>query len=386
MVVLLIKIILSLFLAVCSIFLSIDASALDVSAKSAALIETSSKEILYGKNENDKLPMASTTKIMTSLLTLESGIKNDAIIVNEDMLKVEGTSMGLLPGDSVALKDLVYGMLLASGNDAANVAAITVGGGDLEKFALLMNERAQQIGMKNTNFVTPSGLDEEGHYSTAYDMAILGATAISNPEFRSICSSKSVRISYGNPPYLRTLTNHNRLLNTYDSAIGIKTGFTKKSGRCLVSAAEKDGVTLVAVTLNAPNDWADHIKMFDYGFSQYKSVDLDSDLSNVFLNVVGAKDCKVALQCASQPQVTLKIAQSEQVVRIIELSHFEYAPINQGKIVGKASYYIEDELVCETPIITAQAVDSNIKILENKQPIKKEKKSFIKNFFEKFKK
>ena len=380
-----IKIILSFFLAVCSIFLSIDSSALDVSAKSAALIEASNKEILYGKNENDKLPMASTTKIMTSLLTLESGIKNDGILVTEDMLKVEGTSMGLLPGDTVAVKDLVYGMLLASGNDAANVAAITVGG-DLEEFALLMNERAQQIGMKNTNFVTPSGLDEEGHYSTAYDMALLGAKAISNPEFRAICCSKSVRISYGNPPYLRTLTNHNRLLKTYDSAIGIKTGFTKKSGRCLVSAAEKDGVTLVAVTLKASNDWADHIKMFEYGFSQYKSVALDSDLSNVFLDVVGAKDCKVALQCATQPQVTLKISQGEQVIRIIELSHFEYAPINLGKIVGKASYYIEDELVCETPIITAQAVDSNIKTLENKQLIKKEKKSFIKNFFEKFKK
>jgi len=379
----LIKIILSLFVAVCSIFLTIDASALDVSAKSAALIEVSSRELVYGMNENEKLPMASTTKIMTSLLTLESGIKNDTIITTEDMLKVEGTSMGLLPGDTVSVKDLVYGMLLASGNDAANVAAMTVGG-DLQKFSQLMNARAQQIGMKHTNFVTPSGLDEEGHYSTAYDMALLGAEAISNPAFRSICCSENALLSYGNPPYPRTLTNHNRLLKTYDPAIGIKTGFTKKSGRCLVSAAEKDGVTLVAVTLNAPNDWDDHIKMFEYGFSQYKSVALDADLSNIFLDVVGAKDDKVALQCATQPQMTLKTSESEQVVRIIELSHFEYAPIEQGKVVGTVSYYIEDDLVCETQIVTAQSVESNT--VEKKKPVEIEKKSFIERFIEKFKK
>ena len=383
MVVLLIKILLSLIFAICGVFFTIDASALDVSAKSAALIEVSSKELIYGKNENEKLPMASTTKIMTALLTLESGVKNDTIITTKDMLKVEGTSMGLLPGDIVSTKDLVYGMLLASGNDAANVAAITAGG-DLQSFAVLMNERAKQIGMSSTNFVTPSGLDAENHYSTAYDMALLGAQAILNPEFRAICSTKSARLCYGNPPYMRTLKNHNRLLSSYEYAIGIKTGFTKKSGRCLVSAAQKDGVILVAVTLKAPNDWQDHIKMFEYGFSQYENVILDDDLSTVSLDVVGAQDNMITLKCSNKPQIALKSPSNVQITRKIELSQFEYAPIKQGKVVGKALYYNEDKLVFETPIVTQQAVDLKI---EEKQIIVVEKeKSWFKRFFGKFKK
>ncbi len=131
-----------------------------------------------------------------------------------------------------------------------------------------MNERAQQIGMEQTNFVTPSGLDAQDHYSTAYDMALLAREAIRNEDFLSICSQTKITTEYGNPPYKRTLTNHNRLLSLYEGAIGVKTGFTKKAGRCLVSAAQRDGVTLICVTLNAPDDWNDHSALFDYGFSQ----------------------------------------------------------------------------------------------------------------------
>ena len=209
-------------------------------ARAWVLMDADSGRILAGKDADTAYPMASTTKIMTSLLAAQSGKLHDEITVSKEMILVEGTSMGLLPGDSVSLYELIYGMLLPSGNDAANVTAYYLGG-NVENFVKKMNAKAKEIGMENTNFVTPSGLDDEMHYSTAYDMALLGRYAVGDPVFRSVCSSKKASLSYGNPPYKRTLYNHNRLLESYKYALGIKTGFTKKSGRCLVSYAEKDG-------------------------------------------------------------------------------------------------------------------------------------------------
>ena len=260
----------------------------DVSASCAALMVAETGELIYGKNEHDRRSMASTTKIMTSLLAIEALTPQRKITVSADMLNIEGTSMGLLPGDTVTLEGLVYGMLLQSGNDAANVTAITLGG-NVENFVSMMNKRAGEIGMNDTHFETPSGLDSKEHYSTAYDMALLGCTAIKNPEFAAVCSQKSAVVCYGNPPYRRTLTNHNRLLRIYDDAVGIKTGFTKKSGRCLVSAARRDGVTLVAVTLNAPDDWNDHSKMLEYGFSVVERHEADTDMSAVSLKMRAGK-------------------------------------------------------------------------------------------------
>ena len=374
------KIAITLLIVMISILLSFSVEALDVSARSAVLIEAESKDVIYEKNCHQKLPMASTTKIMTSLLTLESGALNQKVVPTKEMLMVEGTSMGLLPGDTVTVKGLVYGMLLSSGNDAANVAALKVGG-SLENFSRLMNKRAKQIGMMDTNFVTPSGLDAPGHHSTAYDMALLGAEAINNVEFRSICSARSARISYGNPPYQRTLSNHNSLLKKYPYAIGIKTGYTKKSKRCLVSAAEKDGVTLVAVTLNAPNDWDDHEKMFEYGFSQYKSVLLDNDVSDLSIKVIGSVTKSVPVQCNDEPQITIKGDDNPEIVKRVELRKFEYAPISQCEVVGTIKYFIGDKLMCESPIVTAESAESNTIVKEVKP-----KRHIIRDFFEKFKK
>ncbi|MBQ4100232.1 MAG: D-alanyl-D-alanine carboxypeptidase, partial [Oscillospiraceae bacterium] len=209
--------------------------AVGVSANSAVLIEMQTGKVLYEKNAHQKLSMASTTKIMTALLTLESQNLDTYFTVNPKVIQVEGTSMGLLEGDQVTLRALAYGMLLASGNDAANSAAVAVGG-SIDAFVAMMNERAKLLGMKNTSFKTPSGLDDDGHYSTAYDMALLASAALSNPDFVEICSKETAKIKYGNPPYDRWLKNHNKLLTGYDGTISVKTGFTKKSGRCLVSA------------------------------------------------------------------------------------------------------------------------------------------------------
>ena len=239
-----------------------------LSAKAAILIDAQTGTVIAEKNEKQRLPMASTTKIMSALLLLESGGLDTPFRVDNEAIMVEGSSMGLCEDDIVTKRALCYGMLLPSGNDAANQTAVTLAG-STEKFAEMMNQRAEKIGLKDTNFVTPSGLHNENHYSTAYDMAMLTREALRNDDFREICGTKRAKLKFGNPPYERWLVNTNKLLTMYDCCIGVKTGFTDEAGRCLVSAAEKNGVTLICVTLNASDDWNDHKKMYDYGFSVF---------------------------------------------------------------------------------------------------------------------
>lgn len=322
-----------------------------VSAESAVLICADNGEILFSRNADRQLSMASTTKIMTSLIALEASIPDKEIVVTKEMVSVEGTSMGLIPGDSVSMEELVYGMLLQSGNDAANTVAYVIGGSQ-EGFAKLMNDRAAEIGMDNTNFVTASGLDDENHYSTAYDMALLACECIDNPEFLDICSQKKAKLTYGNPPYARTLTNHNKLLWKYSDTIGIKTGFTKKSGRCLVSAAKRNGVTLVAVTLNAPDDWNDHISMYEYGFSELKGTLIECDLSSISLIVAGGDKPSVTVRLAYTPEW---ISGEECKCRII-MKPFEYAPVPKDSVVGEAVFYSEHGVIDEVPLLAADSV------------------------------
>lgn len=335
-----------------------DAS-IGVSAEAAVLMCADNGEVIYALNEHKQLSMASTTKIMTSLLLLEEKTPFREVKVTKQMASIEGTSMGLLPGDTVNFDALAHGMLLASGNDAANTAALVIGG-SAENFAVMMNRRADEIGMENTNFVTASGLDDEEHYSTAYDMALLAVEALENPEFRNICSKKNATLFYGNPPYSRTLTNHNRLLWSYSHTIGVKTGFTKKSGRCLVSAAERDGITLVAVTLNDRDDWNDHINMFEYGFSQVRKSDVSPDLSSVSLAVVGSDVPCVGVTVDSVPAIVSDFPVECKVY----LRQFEYAPVNSGDCVGYVEYVSNGNVCGQSVILAAQ--DALVK--ETKEP------------------
>ena len=323
-----------------------------VSAQAAALMVLGSGELLYEKNAHTRRSMASTTKIMTALLALEAQTPQRELTVTDAMLRVEGTAMGLAAGDSVTLSGLAYGMLLSSGNDAANCVAFALGG-DLPGFAAMMNRRAAQIGMKNSNFVTPSGLDAPEHYSTAYDMALLGCAALENVQFAKICASQSARVRFGNPPQLYTLYNHNRLLRSYAGSVGIKTGFTKKSGRCLVSAAERDGVTLVAVTLNAPNDWEDHRKLLDYGFARIQRIAPENALDGLRLPIAGSDKQSVPLESGIPPFWSAANPPAE-VQTEIRLRPFEYAPLPKGKIVGELRYFAKGKLLCAVPIVTAE--------------------------------
>lgn len=328
----------------------------EVSADSAILMTADTGMILVEKNAFEERPIASTTKIMTAMLALEYPALDEWFTVDENAIQVEGSSMGLRPGDQVTMRGLVYGMLLSSGNDAANAAAVKISG-SIPAFVDKMNAKAQELGMKHTHFATPSGLDKgEEHYSTAYDMALLAKEALKNPDFVQICSSKTAQVEYGNPPYKRWLKNHNRLLKEYPGAIGVKTGFTKKAGRCLVSAAERDGVRLIAVVLNAPNDWSDSKALLDYGFSSVSDVKLDVDFSQSSIHVVGGAkgDCQV--QAQDSFSVSLPIDKESDIVRKVYLDPFYYAPIEMGEEVGYATYQLNGEIIYSIPLYAAENV------------------------------
>ncbi len=243
-----------------------------IAARAAVVVEYETGQVIYEKNSDMKLPMASTTKIMTTLLTLESGDIDEWFTVDSEAIKVEGSSMGLTEGKVVTKRILCYGMMLPSGNDAANASAVAVAG-SIEAFVDLMNKKAENFGLLDTHFVTPSGLDDytDEHYSTALDMANLTRLALSDETFREICGTGSICLESGNGESF-WLSNSNKLLSSCDGVIGVKTGFTDKAGRCLVSACERDGVTLICVTLSDPNDWYDHTNLYDYCFSMVGAV------------------------------------------------------------------------------------------------------------------
>ena len=327
-----------------------------VSAKAAIVIAADTLEVLYEKSANQKLPMASTTKIMTALLLAEQPDLSKTVKTTKQMGTVEGSSMGLLEGDTVSYRDLLYGMLLASGNDAANTTAYVLAG-SVQGFAKMMNEKAAELGMKNTSFVTPSGLDDENHYTTAYDLALLTAAALKNSAFRTACSSKSAVLYYGNPPYRRTLTNHNKLLGNYEGIIGVKTGFTKKSGRCLVTAAEGEGKRVIAVTLNDPDDWNDHRKLLDYGLEKTVVTEFKNyDVTDVMPIVCGSADL-VRVKC-EQAKICTAVGTENEIKRKIILPKFIYAPISAGEKVGEIEYYFKDTLVKTSDIFSVADVES----------------------------
>ena len=329
-----------------------------VSAKAAIVYCADNGKVLFAKNEAEKLSMASTTKIMTAMLTLEAAqADNREVTITQEMVAVEGSSMGLKPGNVVTLETLARGMLLSSGNDAANAAALTLAGSQ-EEFAAMMNEKAAQIGMTNTHYVTPSGLDDDDHYTTAYDMALLAAYAMEFPIFQEIASQRSMQVEFINPPMKVTLSNHNRLLSMYEGCIGVKTGFTKKSGRCLVSCAERDGVRLIAVTLNAPDDWNDHQNMLNYGFSQVKSVTLDNTMETLSLPLVGGVSQEVAVSGSTVEKVTVGIHDVDRIQKVIELPRFAYAPVRNGQLVGKVRYLLDGEEIASSGLMVQQDVDA----------------------------
>ena len=244
--------------------------AISTSARSAILMDTNSNRILYEKNINEVRSVASISKIMTAILAIESGKMTKEVTIGNEIDSSYGSGIYLQHGEKLKLEDLVYGLMLRSGNDAALAIAKYIGG-SVDKFVELMNKKANEIGMRNTTFNNPSGLDQDkGNYSTAYDMAILTSYAMKNKEYRKITGTKKYTLKTNKNVY--SWINKNKLLKLYKYTTGGKTGFTEKARRTLVSTAKKDNMNLVVVTLNDGNDWKDHENLFEYGFNNYKTI------------------------------------------------------------------------------------------------------------------
>lgn len=333
------------------------AQEVSVAAQSAALLCVDTGEFLFLKNSEQKLPMASTTKIMTALLTLESAADNDKVVTFKKEMIAEGSSMGLKFGYKLRLSDLATGMMTVSGNDSANAAAIAISG-SLDKFAELMNKKAAALNLSNTSFVTPSGLDDENHYSTACDMAHLMEYAMQNEDFAALVRQKSAKVDFEYPEDLSvTYTNHNRLLSLYEYCTGGKTGYTKRAGRCLVTAAERDGKHLIAVTLNSGDDWNDHIKMYNYGFSCLETLHYDDTAYHTSVPVVGGVCDDVKVGAYSSFDCVVKREDKDKIEREVCLPQFVYSPINSGDTVGRIVYKLDGEVIASNDLIAEQSCD-----------------------------
>ncbi len=344
-----------------------------VSAEAAIVIESSTGRVIHNKNAHKRLPMASTTKIMTAICAIENTNPDTLITVNDAAVGIEGSSVYLARGEKITIKDLIYAMMLNSGNDAATALAYEVSG-SVESFAELMNKTARSIGAKDTHFTNPSGLYEEDHYTTAQDLAMISAYALKNPLFARIVSTREKTITNGEKDYPRKLRNHNRLLSSYDGCIGVKTGYTKKCGRCLVSCASRDGVKLICVSLNAPNDWQDHTLLLDYGFSKCKSIVIanqDDYCRTISVGKYNPQKVKVNFKDA------LIFVSEEGKTNDVSISYYFKdnltLPITEGESVGKACLYVGGILCSQSELVCAQ------------NAIYVEEKSFYKTFFANFK-
>lgn len=339
-----------------------------VSAQTYVLYCVNDGKIYCANNENKKMKPASTTKIITSLIALEYANANNKNVEFTKEMLAEGSSMYLGIGDEVKLSDLAAGMMMASGNDAANATAISISG-SFEKFAELMNTKAKQIGMKNTHFVTPSGLDDENHYSTAYDMSLLMAYALENEDFAKLTAQKSATVDFIKPNDKRTTyANHNRLLSLYSNCVGGKTGYTMAAGRCLVSAATKDGLTFVCTTMNDRNDWNDHIALYEYAFENYACIDCDDSEFYIDVPCVGGDKDVVTLVGAKGESKVVPSKDKNNVKKYIYVKNFYYAPFNSGDELGKIEYILNGKVVAKIPLT---ACENNNYIIKNKSIITK---------------
>jgi serine-type D-Ala-D-Ala carboxypeptidase (penicillin-binding protein 5/6) len=323
-----------------------------VSAQSAILMEQDSGRVIFEKDAYTQRRIASITKIMTAILAIESGKLDKTVTVSSTAIRTEGSSIYLQEGEKIKLEDLVYGLMLRSGNDAAVAIAETVGG-SLDGFVYLMNQKAEEIGMKNTHFANPHGLDDhKDHYSSAYDMALLTRYAMNNDTYKKIAGTESYRSESSNDKWDRVWKNKNKLLTSlYEYSTGGKTGYTKRAKRTLVSTAEKDGVSYIAVTLNDPDDWDDHINLFETAFKQYKMVQV---LEEGKIKAVKDKfyKNKIYLKSAVEFPVTKKEEDLFKVEYKLTKVKEDWQRNQEDvpEIVGEAKIYLDDKLLDSVPI------------------------------------
>ena len=326
--------------------------AIGTSAQSAILIEQGSGRVLYESNADEERLIASITKIMTAVVAIEHGdLSKTYKVTSRDL--AEGSSMYLQVDEELTLEELLYGLMLVSGNDAALAVAHCVSG-EVEDFVACMNDTARSLGMEHSSFANPNGLDAEGHYSSARDMAKLTAYALENETFRRIVSTEHITIGE------RYLKNHNKLLSLCEGCIGVKTGFTKAAGRTLVTAAQCDGMSLVCVTLKDGNDWNDHMALFDFGFGTYRMetpVTMGQRLAQTL--VCGGE--KSAVMLAAQRALSYPVTGEEKLTVKVTAPTSVAAPITAGQVLGTVSAYLNGEEVASVNLVAMEG----IALLEN---------------------
>ena len=341
-----------IFCAVLAVILALPAGAASpsLSARSAVLM-TAEGDVLYEKSADEQMPMASTTKIMTCLLAAETLDLQQIVTVTDKSAGTEGSSLYLKAGDRVSVEDLIYGAMLRSANDAASALAVYAAGSE-EAFADMMNEKAGGLGMESTHFTNPHGLPGDEHYTTARDFALLAAYAMQNETFARIAGTKEYVVTV-NGSEKKPVKNHNRLLFSYDGACGVKTGFTKDSGRCLVSCAKRDGVTLVCVTLDAPDDWEDHRTLLDLGFDMCSNKTLcEAGEIEKSYHVFGAG----YVRAVNSESIAATVRKGDGTSYVFYGDRFPALPIYKGDPIGKVRAVSGGRTAGEADMVAAEDV------------------------------
>ncbi|NLO21691.1 MAG: D-alanyl-D-alanine carboxypeptidase [Syntrophomonadaceae bacterium] len=330
-----------------------------VQGQAVILMDFHSGRILYAKNINQNMPPASVTKIMTALLVTENGDLDQVVEISPYAASTRESGLYLQAGEKMTRRQLLYACMLPSANDASVALAESVSGQE-EDFVELMNQRAAELGLEDTHFCNPHGLHESDHYTTAYDLACLSRVAMQDPTFREIVSTSNIVIPGPPKEEDRSIWNQNRLLYRYDRAVGIKTGFTHQAGNCVVGAAQKNGMLLIAVSLNSPSVYQDLMNMLDYGFSNYHLVELEPSKETLLVKVKGGIENKLSLE----PEQQLLIAamdgeESELSCEFLPVAEVR-APVNQGDVLGLATIYLENQEIASIKLVAASSVEARV--------------------------
>lgn len=320
-------------------------------------MDANSGRVLFSHNAKSKMGMASTTKIVTAITALENADINSVATVSPNAYGVEGSSMYLVKGEKLTLEELLWGLMLVSGNDAATAIAEHVSG-SVDAFSALMNKKASEIGAVDSNFTNPHGLSDDNHYTTAYDLAKITAYALRNPKFKEIVSTRTKSIPWKDHDYNRHLVNHNKFLTRYEGCIGVKTGFTKATGRCLVTAVEKNGLCLVCVTLNASDDWNDHQTLYDNAFLEYSPYKIKTAGETTMVAEI-KKGSADTINLVANQDIYMPLKQGEETSLTTVSTPFEdlQAPVQKGDCIGTLTVSINGDPCGEFPLVAAEDME-----------------------------
>ena len=348
---------------------NISENSLNLNSKSCIVLDRQSKNIIYGKNEKNKVKMASTTKIMTAIIVIENGNLDKTIEISKKAASTGGSRLGLKTGDKITINNLLYGLMLCSGNDAAVALAESIAG-SVSDFAILMNNKAKELGLKNTHFETPHGLDSDNHYTTAYELALLTDYALKNSTFSKIVGTKNYTININGYP--KNLTNTNELLGNLNGIYGVKTGFTNGANRCLVTACKRGDMDIICVVLGADTKkfrTQDSIKLIEYTFNNYTYINIENKVNEYFNNWLAANNDNFIIEKGvsqnidinyshlSQSIIPIKKSEVNNISFLIDVNTYLQSPIYENDKIGSLSVLLNNDVICHCDILCKNSID-----------------------------